>query len=297
MNWDDIRIFLSVARKGSLTTAAQALGMSPSSVGRHIDNLEARLGARMFIRSQTGYALSDAGLAIVHDAERAEGALDAVQRKVPGLADEVSGTVRVAMPDNFATHLILPEVAAFRRQHPGLLLEVVTNVSVANLTRREADIGLRLVRPGSGNLVITRVGSMATALYAASSYLEEHPFDAAGRGEGHSAIGWDEAFLTLQASIWLAEALPRASLVLRTTTLQSQLAACAGGAGLAVLPCLLGDAVAGLIRLREPDNVFKQDIWLVTHRDIRETARIGATVDFLRGAVQRNRARLQGNKR
>jgi len=294
MNWDDVRIFLSVARKGSLTAAAQALDMSPSSVGRHIENLEVQLGARMFIRSQTGYALSDAGLAIVLDAERAEGALDAVQRKVPGVVDAVSGTVRIAMPDNFATYLILPEIAAFRRRHQDLLLEIVTNVSVANLTRREADIGLRLIRPDSGNFVITRVGSMATALYAAHAYLEEHPFDPAGRGEGHSAISWDEAFGSLKAATWLAEALPGVSPALRTTTLQSQLAACAGGAGLAVLPCLLGDAVPELKRLREPDAVFKQDIWLVTHRDIRETARVSATVEFLRTVVHRNRSRLEG---
>lgn len=296
MNWDDIRIFLSVARKGSLTGAAEALGMSPSSTGRHIDNLEARLGARLFVRSQTGYALSDAGLAIIPDAERAEGALDAVQRKAPGIAGAVSGTVRVAMPDNFATGLILPEIAGFRHQHKDVLLEIITNVNVANLTRREADIGLRLVRPDSGNFVITRVGSMATALYAARTYLDEHPFGPADRGDGHSAIGWDEAFLTLRAATWLAEALPDATLALRTTTLQSQLAACAGGAGLAVLPCFMADAVAGLIRLREPETVFSQDIWLVTHHDIRETARVRVTVKFLRAAVQRNQSRLLGKR-
>jgi DNA-binding transcriptional LysR family regulator len=294
MNWDDIRIFLSVARKGSLTGAAEVLGMSPSSTGRHIENLEARLGARLFIRSQNGYALSDAGLAIVPDAERAEGALDAVQRKAPGIAGEVSGTVRIAMPDNFANSLILPEIASFRHQHKDVLLEIVTNVNVVNLTRREADIGLRLVRPDSGNFVISRVGSMATALYAARSYLDEHPFDPTGRGNGHALIGWDEAFHTLRAATWPDEALPDASLVLKTTTLQSQLAACASGAGLAVLPCLMADPVPGLIRLREPETVFIQDIWLVTHQDIKETARIRVTLEFLRAVVQRNRNRLLG---
>lgn len=297
MNWEDVRIFLAVARRGSLSGAGEMLGMSASTISRHIDDLETRLGARLFLRSQAGYALSDAGLAIIPDAERAEGALDAVQRKASGAASTVSGTVRIAMPDNFAVSLILPEIARFRRRHNEIALEIVTSIGIASLTRREADIGMRLVRPESGNFVMSRVGTMASALYASANYIAAQPFDQLGRGEGHVLVGWDEAYSGLEAARWADQMLPRAARAIRTTSLQSQLAACAAGAGLAVLPCLLGDASPTLVRLRPPQTVFTQDIWLVTHHDIAGTARIRAATEFLRETVQANRDRLLGLNR
>ena len=294
MNWDDVRIFLAVARKGSLTASGNELGMSASTVSRHVDELEARLGLRLFLRSQTGYLPSDAGLAILPDAERAEGAMDDVQRKAPGLADGASGIVRIAMPENFAMGLVMPEIAMFRSRHPRVVLEIVAKVGVANLTRREADVGLRLVRPDRGNLIVSRVGRMASALYASRSYVSERPFEPAGRGEGHDAIGWDEAFQDLRAATWLAEALPAAAVVVRTTSLQSQVVACTSGAGLAVLPCFLADPMPDLVRLAEPADVFSQDIWLVVHRDIAGTARVRAALDFLRDVVRRSGVLLAG---
>lgn len=294
MDWDDVRIFLAVARKGSLTGAGTSLGMSASSVSRHIEDLESRLGVTLFLRSQSGYALGDAGLAIIADAERAESAFDSIRRNAPRAADKLSGTVRVALPDNLATSLILPEISSLLDEHDEIVLEAITSVDLANLTRREADIALRLVRPEAGNVIVSRVARMSTALYASSDYLAKRPFGAGQRGGGHFAIGWDEAFQHLKAHAWLREQLPLADMAVRTTTLQSQLAACVGGAGLSALPCFMADPMPTLKRVMEPDAVFAQNIWLVVHRDINAISRIRVVAQFLRDTLRRNRPRLLG---
>lgn len=292
MNWDDIRIFLAVVRKGSLTAAGIDVCMSASSVGRHIDELEHRLGAALFLRSQAGYAISDIGLEILADAERAESSVIDIIRKASSSTERLIGTVRVALPENFATHLILPKISQFIEKYPAISLEFVTNVRLANLTRREADIALRLIRPEIGSLVVSRIAQMATALYASSEYLAQNPFDPARRGKGYCVVGWDEMFEQLKASTWLNERLPQAKITIRTTTLQSQLAACIGGAGLSVLPCFMADLASNLICVMPPQEVFTQNIWLTMHHDLSKLLRVRAVANFLQETMQHNYNRL-----
>lgn len=268
--------------------------MSGSSVSRHIDELEHRLGAKLFLRSQSGYVLSDIGLEILTDAEQAESSFIAISRKASSSAEKLLGTVRVALPENFANYLILPEISLFIKKHPGISFEFVTNVNLTNLTRREADISLRLVRPETGNFIISRVAQMATALYASSEYLAQNSFNFKQKGKGHFAISWDEMFGHLLAYKWLNEHLPQANIIVRTTTLQSQLIACIGGAGLSVLPCFMADLAPNLIRVRMPKEVFTQNIWLTIHHDISKLSRICAVAHFLQNTLQHKMTHLLG---
>jgi DNA-binding transcriptional LysR family regulator len=286
LRWDDIRIFLAVARGGSLIAAGAQLAMSPASVARHVEELERRLGVTLFLRSRTGYALTDAGLAVIGDAERAEGALAALLHRAPGAAAALAGTVRVAMPETFASDLLMPRLAGLLADHDGLRLEIATAVNVADLTRREADISLRLVRPDAGNVVVSRIGSMTVGLYAAPDYLARHSSGLSDGGRGHRVIGWDERFQGLKAARWLSEQLPNASLVLSATSAGTQVAACESGIGIAALPCFLASARPRLVQIGGPEASYAQDIWMVVHHDIAATARIRAAVDLLRVAVR-----------
>ena len=286
MRWDDVRIFLAVARGGSLIAAGEQLAMSPASVARHVEDLERRLGVTLFLRSRSGYALSDAGLAVIGDAERAEGALAALLHGATGAAASLVGTVRVAMPETFASDLLMPRLADLLADHEGLKLELATAVNVADLTRREADIAVRLVRPSAGNVVISRIGSMGVGLYAAPGYLARRPPGLADGGRGHRVIGWDEKFRDLKAARWLWEQLPNASRVLSTTSAAAQVAACESGVGFAALPHFLAGARPGLVRVGGPEARYTQDIWMVLHQDIAATARIRAVADALRISVR-----------
>lgn len=296
MRWDDVRIFLAVARGGSLVAAGEQLDMSPASAARHVEELERRLGVTLFLRSRNGYALSDAGLAVIGDAERAEGALAALLHGATGAAASLVGTVRVAMPETFASDLLMPLLFGLLADHEGLRLEIATAVNVADLTRREADIALRLVRPSAGNLVISRIGRMAVGLYAAQGYLSRRPPGLADGGRGHRVIGWDEKFRDLKAARWLSEQLPNASLALSTTSAGAQVAACETGMGIAALPHFLARARPGLVRIGGPQACYAQDIWMVVHQDIAATARIRAVADALRIAIRDSAPELSGER-
>ena len=168
--WDDIRIFLAIARAGTLSGAASALETGIATVSRKLDRLEQSLGLPLFSRHQSGYRLTDDGEALLERAEALEEAGRAVTEKAQ-LQGAVAGLVRLATSDNLATHFILPSLPSLLQTHPALRLEVLSGVQSVNLHRREADLAIRLVRPEAGNLTIRRLGTLGFGLYTAPSLL------------------------------------------------------------------------------------------------------------------------------
>jgi DNA-binding transcriptional LysR family regulator len=285
--WDDLRVFLALARLGTLTAAAGRLGMAPSSIARHVEGLERSLNTALFQRSSQGYALTDAGRAILHDAEAAESAIDDLIRKSLGLSLEAAGTVRIALPENLATEIVLPAMSGFQARYPDLRVELAADVRRADLTRREADIAVRLARPKHDNFVAARIGRMETCLFASRVYLAARPYDAEGRGAGHLRIDRGEGLDDLPIAVWLAAELPLAHSAMTAASLRAQFPAAHAGLGIAALPRFLG---TGLARLGE--SRLSQDIFLVTHRDMRASPRVGTAVTFLRETFHQARHRL-----
>lgn len=275
--WGDVRVFLVLARQGTLTAAAETLKMVPSSISRHVEQLERDLKTVLFQRGSQGYVMTDAGQAILRHAETAEAAIDDLIRQSSGLSLEVSGSVRIAMPENFATDLVMPALLAFQQRHPDLRIEIVTDVRQANLTRREADMAIRLSRPKRGNFLVSRIGQMESGLFASRSYLDTHPFNPMDRGIGHCRIDWDDAFHDLPLAAWLHEMLPTATSTLTTTSLRGQVAAAKAGLGIAALPLFMATE---LVRFGE--GKLRQDIFLIAHKDTRNAPRINVTIEFLR---------------
>lgn len=275
--WGDVRVFLALARLGTLTAAAEKLMIVPSSISRHVERLESDLHTVLFRRGAKGYALTEAGQAILTHAEAAEAAIDDLIRQSSRISVDVSGAVRIAMPENFATDLVLPALPALQRSHPGLRIEIVTDIRQSNLTRREADMAIRLSRPKQGNFVVSRIWQMESALFASESYLASHPFNPSDRGNGHHRIGWDDALLDLPVAAWQKEVLPMAKSMLTTTSLRSHLEAAKAGLGIAALPLFMAQ---DLTRLGEKS--LRQDVFLVAHKDIRKMPRIDVVVEFLR---------------
>lgn len=287
MDWDDVRVFLAVARKGSLSAAGEALQMSASTVSRRIEALERDLATSLFHRSPTGYTPTDAGTAALARAEAAETALGALTLELAGRDTKPFGTVRAAMPENFAVGLVAPELPDFHARYPGVLLELATGVTAVNLSRRDADLALRLVRPTSGELVFRKAGDMAWELYAARSYLRARPAE-------ERAIVWDDALSDLEPARWVASHLPDVTPVIKATSLQTHLAACKAGIGVALLPCFLADREEELVRLEPRAERLVQEIWVVVHAELAATARVRAVSEFLADVVQRRREQLLG---
>jgi len=281
MEWDDFKHFLAVARSGSLSEAARLLKTSPATVGRRIANLEDRLGTRLFDRGQTGYALTESGEAIRLKAEEVEEAVLSVEREAFGRDLRATGKVRVATAEDIATFVIAPKLVEFQKSYPGIVLEIVSSWEVVSLTRREADIGVRTVRPAHGDYVIRKVGVWNCALYVSKDYAAARKLKAGSVDFGNvDFISWtDES--AFRGGDWIADNVRAAPIVFAANSRHIQYAACQAGLGAAILPCIAADRDPNLMRLLPPERVRSVDLWLVTHRDLVRTARVRTVLDFL----------------
>lgn len=282
MQWDDLKHFLAVARLGSLTEAARALHTTPATVGRRVGLLESNLGARLFDRRHTGYVLTDVGKTIRRKAEEAEEAMLSVEREMLHRDPRASGSVRVATTDDIATLVFAPHLAQFAKRFPDISIEIFADRDIANLAWREADIGLRTVRPARGSLLIRQVGWWRLGLYASKAYAtarDLHP----GVTDLSSLdiITWTKEHAHLRGGPWLAEHARSARIALAGSSRRIHHAACKAGLGVAILPCLLADRDPDLVCLLPAERVIATKLWLVVHRDLAGTAPVRSVMDFI----------------
>lgn len=281
MNWEDARYFLAVARHGSLSEAASAVDSSAPTVARRIDRLEAALRQVLFVRRHDGYRLTALGARLMHEVERIAAGFDALPRVLGAEAEELRGIVRIATPELLAHELIVPALPRFRQTFPCIALELLTDVRPLPLHGHPADIVIRAVRPREGDYKVRRIGRVAAALFAAPAYLAAH-----GTPENvselprHALIGWDHALQFLAMPMWLARWAGEQEPWLRTTSFTCQLAACAAGAGLAVLPCVVAGN-RGLVRVLPDLPPLELDLWMLLSLHTGANARVRRVADFL----------------
>ena len=287
-DWDDLRIFLAVARAGSLSGAARTLGVTHSTVFRRVGAFEARLGARLFDRLTGGYALTPAGEEMRDSVLRIEEEIAALALKVTGQDQRPSGRIRITTTDLLAVGVLPRHIAAFRIEWPGIEIEVVVADTVLDLTRREADVALRIGNPVQESLVGRRVGRLAFAVYAASGPGAREPGDP-GHGDW---IGYGSAHGPLSRS--LARWWPQMRQVYRTNSIIAAHSAARAGIGIAALPCVLADCDPELVRAASLPEDFMLDLWLLTHEDLRKTARVRIFLDFMTAALAADADLLEG---
>lgn len=287
-NWDDLRLFLAVARAGSLSGAARALGVNHSTVFRRIGAFETALGVRLFDRLPNGYSLTAAGEEMRESALRVEEEIATLGRKVTGQDLRLSGTVRITTVDMLALWLLPRHLAEFRSGYPGIEIELVVGNAAVSLSRREADVALRVGNQPPETLVGRRVGRLVFAIYRSAgapshegASLEEQPW-----------IGFDTEHAALARRF--AEFLPDVRPVCRVNSVAAAIAAARAGIGLAPLPCGVADLDPDLVRIASLPETFTLDLWLLTHEDLRQTARIRAFMDFLAAALADEASLLEG---
>jgi len=280
--WSDVRIFLAVARAGSLSGAAQRLGLSQPTMGRRLRALEAATGQALFQRGREGFQLTDEGAAVLGHAQRMEDEALAIERALAGSAGQLEGTLRVSASDWFGAHLLTPVCAEFLRRHPRVRVDLVTDARVYDLARREADLVFRIKAPDDPELVQRRLLHMTYALYGPEGVAPP----AAGDGAGTTLVTLDAALEDLPDVGWLKKTFPRARTGFGSNNRDAQARMVALGAGFAVLPRLLGDRVPGVVRHDIEPAPPGRDVWIAYHRDLRGLARLRAFVDL---AVERLR--------
>ena len=286
LDWDELRTFLAIARRRTLSGAARELGVRQSTMGRRLDALESHAGVQLLQKTPTGYVLTAAGDAALAHVERMEQEALAVELTVAGRDERLEGTVRLTTVASLAVSLLPPVLASFRARYPGITVEVLTETHVLSLSRREADVSLWSERPTGNELVARKVLDITYGLYASSDYLGR-----AGRPDldagapGHSIIARDEAGRGWPEMVWLESLTPRANVALRTISTDLQVAAAGAGLGLAALPDALA-ARAHLVSLDVPGPKPQREIWIAAHQDTRNSPRIRALMDALAAGLR-----------
>lgn len=274
MNWDDIKVFLAVARAGSLGGAARALGQTQPTMGRRLSAFEQRLGQPLFQRGRDGFVPTELGEQVLAHAQRMEEEALGFERQLAGQGEAVPGLIRVSSSDWFGLHVLAPVFARFRQQHPGVCIELITDARLYSLARREADLVFR-IRPFEGAEVVQRrLMTLNYALYGAPGL----PPPTWGDGTGLDLVTLDTALGDLPDVAWLQRTLPQARVAMRSNNREVQAALAAAGCGWTVLPCRLGDAHPELKRADPPSPAHEappsREVYLGYHRDLRRLGRL-----------------------
>jgi DNA-binding transcriptional LysR family regulator len=285
--WDDLRIVLAVARAGDLRRGAEALGVNHSTMFRRLTALERSLGSKLFERLATGYRPTDSGQRLLEAAERMETEALALDRDLSGRDTRLTGTVRVTASETLAFGALSGEIAKLRSAHPGIAVELIVDNRVLDLSRREADIAFRAARPAQGDLFGRKLADIIWRFYAAPAYLEAHgaPRTLGDLGK-HDLIGWGEATQPTKAASWLNKNLPKAAFGYRTGSLVNQMLAAKAGMGIALLPTYLGGGEPALTGVLPPLADLTTELWLVTHKSLKDTARVRAFMEIVGDGVK-----------
>ncbi len=293
LEWGHLRFFLELVRAGSLSRAASRLGVDRNTVGRRVAALEAELGLSLFERGPQGWSRTPAGEELAALASRVEQDVLALARHADTRDRTVAGTVRLTTASHLAAYLVVPAVPALLGRHPGLLLEVAADQRVFDLTRREADLALRMGRPrdASPGLVARKLSDIAYGLYAAkgSGPARRGSVDLAGDG----FVGLDEGLAGVPQERWLERVAPGRRVVFRSNSTASLAAAVKAGVGVAVLPRFMAERDPGLVRLEGPEPV-NHELWLLVHGDLRRSPRVQVVIGWVDELVARARPALAG---
>ncbi|VVP15729.1 HTH-type transcriptional regulator HdfR [Pseudomonas fluorescens] len=282
LNWDDLKIFLAVARTGNLVKAARKLRIDQSTVSRRITQLEYALGASLFERSHTGLALNGFGAELLESVQSMDTGFAALSATLDRQSSVLHGPVRIGTMEGIATLYLSSRLAAFHREYPAITVELVTSAQQLYVTHREADVFLGFFKPQGRGLDAEQMGRFSLHLYASDSYLEQQgvPEDVDALSQ-HKFVGYIDDLIQIDAVRWLEEVVSKPDLVFQSTSMLAQMFAAAAGVGIVLLPDFADAGRFGLRRVLGDEVRVTRDLWLSVHRELRYVPRIKAAVSFL----------------
>jgi DNA-binding transcriptional LysR family regulator len=292
--WDDFKLVKMIAEAKGLAGAAERLGVNHSTVFRRLGQLEEDLGIKLFERHRTGYALTAAGEEMTSLAERMEEDVATFARKLAGQAVSPAGELRVTTNDTLLVHLLTPIFARFTRTCPDVRLDVVLSNQALNLSKRDADVAIRATDNPPETLVGRRVASIVWAIYGRAA-------DFPGPGEidlialyDRSWVALGDNLAALKAARFVRDRVSPERIAYKVNTVLGLAEAVESGIGIGPLPCFIADVRPSLVRLTPPNPDFTAGLWLLTHPDLRQSARVRAFMDFAAGEIARQRKAIEG---
>jgi DNA-binding transcriptional LysR family regulator len=292
-NWDDLRIFLAVARSESLSRAGRLLRLDPATVGRRVARLEEAVGAALFVKTPQGYALTGAGARLMPHAERAEAAVTGAVAEVDGAEGRLTGSLRIGAPDGCANFLLPQVVTRICDENPGLEVQIVALPRVFNLSKREADMAIGVSQPSAGRLTVQKIADYHLHLAGARDYLAHHP-PIAGRDDlrDHRIIGYIPDMIHDSELDYLSE-LGTETVHLASNSVSVQLMWVRQGAGLGIVHDFALPSAPELVRIL-PDQIrLTRSFYLIRHADDRRVARLNRFAEALSEGVRQEVARRE----
>ncbi|MFD2643650.1 LysR family transcriptional regulator [Pseudomonas japonica] len=282
MNWNDARVFLALARQQTLRGAARAMNVDQATVSRRVAAMEHALGSTLFLRTASGYQLTEVGESVLELAERMEASAIELVRRAQGQDRALSGEVRVTTTDSLAVDFVIPAVARLHARHPQVRITLNSSSDLLNLSRRDADIAIRTLKPDNPDLVVRRLASWPMGLFAAQAYLDAHGEPARGTAfAGHDLVMYEPWLQDAHTASLVGEPIGAGRVVMTGNTSILVRNALKAGIGLGEIPLYMGQQ-DGLVRLwPECQRSKPYEVWMVTHGDFRHTARIRAVIDAL----------------
>ncbi|EEB84953.1 LysR family transcriptional regulator [Roseobacter sp. GAI101] len=294
-NWDDLRLFLAVAREQSLSGAGKLVRLDPATLGRRMARVEKGLGATLFVKSPTGYALTEAGTQLLARAEAAEQTMRMATAGVAEPTDHLGGQIRIGAPDGCANYLLPQVCARLVAQHPGLDIQIVALPRVFNLSRREADMAIGVSAPTAGRLVVQKIADYQLHLAAAESYLAAHdPIEGIADLQAHRLVGYIPDMIFDRELDYLAElGMTRVPLASNSVSVQVNMIRQGGGVGIVhdfSLP-----TTPGVKRILTDQVSLSRAFYLIRHADDRRNLRLSRFADALAQGVRAEVIRLEAN--
>ncbi|MFT3698564.1 MAG: LysR family transcriptional regulator [Kofleriaceae bacterium] len=275
LDWQDLRHFAAFVKAKSLSGAAKELAVDHVTVARRLAALERAVGLRLVDRRERVPVLTEDGARLAVAVAAMERGADAVTRAAARVSDAVEGIVTITAPPTMMNALIAPRAGELRAAYPGLTLHLVGEKRVVSLSRREADLALRLVKPVEPELVVKKLGAFAFRLYGHRRYLDRT------KPRDHVFITFDASGSSLPQHAWLERHAGDRAIVLRTNDLESQLAAARAGLGLVVLPAYVAASYPDLVVVPSKLRPIKRELWRVFHEDLRGVSSVRAACEFL----------------
>jgi DNA-binding transcriptional LysR family regulator len=291
LSWDEFRLVKAIADSRSLVGAAEALGLNHSTVFRRLGAIEATLGAQLFERSRSGYQPTAAGEEMVALATSMSESIIDFERRVAGRDVKPSGELRITTVDSVAVYLLAPMLAHFRRLNPGVHLDLILAAQNLNLSRRDADVAVRATNEPPETLIGRRIGPIRWAVYGSKPLIAEFGANAI---EEAPWIGFGENFGAHVGRRWVERVVGPRRQVWRVNSVMSMAEAVASDGGVALLPCFVGDPQPDLERIGAPMPELDVDLWILTHPDLRQAARVRAFMEIVGADLAKARKRLEG---
>ena len=293
MNWDDIRLFLAMARNGRVSVAAKGEGVDSTTLIRRVKKLENALNCSLFELTSRGYILTDQGKRLERYAEKAEHFILEAENELNDERSHLAGTIRVSASEGFGSHFLAPLLAEFKRHYPEICIELVATSGFLNLNKREADIAILLERPTKGLLTTEKLTDYQLNLYAHSCLLEEK-----GMPENvddlspFTLISYVPDLIYAPQLKFFEEAALAQLPALRSTSINAQFQMLSHGAGVGILPKFLATQNSEMKRILSNDIAIKRTFWLATHKETQSQARFKTFIQWLHNQVAQHRNRF-----